>query len=117
VLRRVGQTGSISQAAREAGISYKAAWQAIDTLTNLSGANRWWTARWVAAAVVARASPRRACVAGLADQLAAARQQVLAVSPVARNSPVAWGCASMAVAGLLRCDQHAQRPACPACWG
>lgn len=37
VLRRIGQTGSISQAAREAGISYKAAWQAIDTLTNLTG--------------------------------------------------------------------------------
>ena len=38
VLRRVGETGSISQAARDAGISYKAAWQAIDTLTNLSEA-------------------------------------------------------------------------------
>ena len=37
VLRRVGHTGSISQAARDAGISYKAAWQAIETLTNLSG--------------------------------------------------------------------------------
>jgi len=37
VLRLVGQSGSISQAAREGGISYKAAWQAIDTLTNLSG--------------------------------------------------------------------------------
>ena len=33
VLRLVGQSGSISQAAREVGISYKAAWQAIDTLT------------------------------------------------------------------------------------
>jgi molybdate transport system regulatory protein len=37
ILRRVGQCGSISQAAREAGVSYKAAWQAIDTLTNLAG--------------------------------------------------------------------------------
>lgn len=37
VLRKIGETGSISQAAREAGISYKAAWQAIDTLTNLTG--------------------------------------------------------------------------------
>lgn len=37
VLRQIGQTGSISQAARKAGISYKAAWQAIDTLTNLTG--------------------------------------------------------------------------------
>ena len=37
VLRCVAQGGSISQAARETGISYKAAWQAIDTLSNLSG--------------------------------------------------------------------------------
>ena len=37
VLRKIGKTGSISQAARENGISYKAAWQAIDTLTNLTG--------------------------------------------------------------------------------
>ncbi|MEP6790525.1 MAG: ModE family transcriptional regulator, partial [Ramlibacter sp.] len=32
ILRRVGQGGSISQAARDAGVSYKAAWQALDTL-------------------------------------------------------------------------------------
>lgn len=38
ILRRVGAAGSISQAAREAGVSYKAAWQALDTLSNLAGA-------------------------------------------------------------------------------
>jgi len=37
LLRRVGGSGSISQAAREAGVSYKAAWQAIDMLSNLAG--------------------------------------------------------------------------------
>ncbi|MDC6171314.1 winged helix-turn-helix domain-containing protein, partial [Paucibacter sp. XJ19-41] len=37
ILRRVGAVGSISQAAREAGVSYKAAWQAIETLSNLAG--------------------------------------------------------------------------------
>jgi molybdate transport system regulatory protein len=37
ILRRVGEGGSISQAARLAGVSYKAAWQAIDTLGNLAG--------------------------------------------------------------------------------
>jgi molybdate transport system regulatory protein len=37
VLRGIAATGSISQAARETGISYKAAWQAIDILTNLAG--------------------------------------------------------------------------------
>jgi molybdate transport system regulatory protein len=37
ILRRIGQAGSISEAARAAGVSYKAAWQAIDTLSNLAG--------------------------------------------------------------------------------
>lgn len=37
VLRLIEKTGSISQAGRDAKISYKAAWQAIDTLTNLAG--------------------------------------------------------------------------------
>ena len=37
ILRLVGDSGSISQAARDAGVSYKAAWQAVDTLTNLAG--------------------------------------------------------------------------------
>lgn len=37
VLRRIGRAGSISEAARGAGISYKAAWQAIETLGNLAG--------------------------------------------------------------------------------
>ena len=37
LLRRVGEGGSISQAARDSGVSYKAAWQAIDTLSNLAG--------------------------------------------------------------------------------
>ncbi|RYF00563.1 MAG: LysR family transcriptional regulator [Comamonadaceae bacterium] len=37
VLRQIGAGGSISQAARAVGVSYKAAWQALDTLTNLAG--------------------------------------------------------------------------------
>ena len=37
ILRLIASSGSISQAARQAGVSYKAAWQAIDTLTNLAG--------------------------------------------------------------------------------
>ena len=37
ILRRIGEVGSISEAARCAGVSYKAAWQAIETLTNLAG--------------------------------------------------------------------------------
>ena len=37
ILRRIGAAGSISEAARAAGVSYKAAWQASDTLSNLAG--------------------------------------------------------------------------------
>ena len=37
VLRLINETGSISKSANKANISYKAAWQAIDTLTNLAG--------------------------------------------------------------------------------
>ncbi len=37
ILRRIAQAGSISEAARAAGVSYKAAWQALETLANLAG--------------------------------------------------------------------------------
>ncbi len=37
ILRRIHETGSISEAARLANVSYKAAWQAIETLGNLTG--------------------------------------------------------------------------------
>lgn len=38
VLRSMHHAGSISQAARANGVSYKAAWQALETLSNLAGA-------------------------------------------------------------------------------
>jgi molybdate transport system regulatory protein len=38
VLRSIQHAGSISEAARANGVSYKAAWQAIETLGNLAGA-------------------------------------------------------------------------------
>ncbi|MEI7738040.1 MAG: LysR family transcriptional regulator [Betaproteobacteria bacterium] len=37
ILQSIRQFGSISQAARQVGVSYKAAWQAVDTLSNLAG--------------------------------------------------------------------------------
>lgn len=37
ILRRIKETGSISEAARASGVSYKAAWQALETLENLAG--------------------------------------------------------------------------------
>lgn len=37
ILRRIDEGGSISEAARRTGVSYKAAWQALETLDNLAG--------------------------------------------------------------------------------
>jgi molybdate transport system regulatory protein len=37
LLAAIGQTGSISQAAKALGISYKGAWDAIDAMNNLAG--------------------------------------------------------------------------------
>jgi len=37
ILKKLQEAGSISEAARRAGVSYKAAWQAIDVLSNLAG--------------------------------------------------------------------------------
>ena len=78
VLRRVGQTGSISQAARDAGISYKAAWQAIETLTNLSGLPLVDRSVGGSGGGGARITPDGLRLLDLADQLADARSQVLA---------------------------------------
>ena len=54
LLKQVQQTGSISQGAKLAGISYKSAWDAINEM------NPWRTARWwtVLPAAKAAAVPR-----------------------------------------------------------
>ncbi len=77
ILRAIAATGSISQAARDVGVSYKAAWQALDTLTNLAGVPL--VARAVGGAggggaVVTAAGLE---LLALADALHAARQRVL----------------------------------------
>ncbi|WP_324778107.1 winged helix-turn-helix domain-containing protein, partial [Ralstonia pickettii] len=37
LLAAIGQTGSITAGAKAVGLSYKAAWDAIDTMNNLAG--------------------------------------------------------------------------------
>ena len=37
LLEAIGETGSITSAAKEVGISYKGAWDAVDTMNNLAG--------------------------------------------------------------------------------
>lgn len=78
VLRRVADSGSISQAAREAGISYKAAWQAIDTLTSLSGVALVDSTVGGSGGGGARITPQGLQLLALADELARARAAVLA---------------------------------------
>ena len=78
VLRLVAQSGSISQAAREAGISYKAAWQAMDTLTNLSGVVLVYRTVGGSGGGGARITAEGLQLLALASQLQTARQQVLA---------------------------------------
>ena len=77
VLRFIHQAGSISEAARAAGVSYKAAWQALETMANLAGVP-------VVEKVVggsggggARLTPEGLQVLQAADALNAARDQVL----------------------------------------
>ena len=78
ILRLIGRSGSISQAAREAAVSYKAAWQAIDTLTNLAGVAL--VERSVGGAGGGGASVTAAGwhLLTMADELEHARAQVLA---------------------------------------
>ncbi|MEZ5700850.1 MAG: LysR family transcriptional regulator [Burkholderiaceae bacterium] len=78
VLRLVAESGSISQAARDAGISYKAAWQAIDTLTSLSGAPLVERTVGGAGGGGARITPQGQDLLDLAQALAQARAAVLA---------------------------------------
>ncbi|MDR0224911.1 MAG: LysR family transcriptional regulator [Burkholderiaceae bacterium] len=77
ILRHIAAGHSISQAAREAGISYKAAWQALDVLTNLAG--RALVERTVGGAGGggARITEAGLSLLAMADALEDARAQVL----------------------------------------
>ncbi len=86
ILRLIGDSGSISQAARDAGVSYKAAWQAIATLSNLSGAvlvQRAVGGAGGGGALLTDAGRQLLLVAG---QLAQARQQVLDIAAAAPDA-------------------------------
>lgn len=78
ILRRVGEGGSISQAARDAGVSYKAAWQALDTLSNLAGAALVERAVGGSGGGGAHLTPAGRRLLEAADALVRARDEVLA---------------------------------------
>jgi molybdate transport system regulatory protein len=77
ILRRIGQTGSISEAARQAGVSYKAAWQAIETLGNLAGEALLERAVGGAGGGGAQLTPAGERLLRAADALASARRDAL----------------------------------------
>jgi molybdate transport system regulatory protein len=77
ILRRVGQAGSISEAAREAGVSYKAAWQALETLANLAGTPLVEKAVGGSGGGGATITPAGRRVLEAADEMARARRRIL----------------------------------------
>jgi molybdate transport system regulatory protein len=104
ILRRVAEAGSISQAARDAGVSYKAAWQALDTLNNLAGAALVERAVGGAGGGGARLTPAGLQLLQAADEVGHARRQVLA-QLTAKGRP------AQALAGLaLRTSMRNQLP-------
>jgi molybdate transport system regulatory protein len=103
ILRRIGEGGSISEAARRAGVSYKAAWQAIETLGNLAGTPM--VAKAVGGsggggAMLTAAGQR---VLDAAAMLHKARADVMAaLEPGARGVPGGSGLAAMALRTSMR---------------
>ena len=77
ILRRIGQAGSISEAARAAGVSYKAAWQALETLSNLAGAELVEKVVGGSGGGGAQLTPDGQRLLRAAEELAAARAAVL----------------------------------------
>ena len=95
ILRRIGEVGSISEAARGAGVSYKAAWQALETLTNLAGVPLVEKVVGGTGGGGAALTPAGQRVLQAAHALAAARQQVL--SRLHSDDDAATGRAALAL--------------------
>ena len=79
ILRRLRDAGSISEAARGAGVSYKAAWQAIEVLSNLAGSTLVEKVVGGSGGGGARLTPAGEQLLEAAQLLAQARNSVLAV--------------------------------------
>ncbi|EYC51926.1 ModE family transcriptional regulator [Hylemonella gracilis str. Niagara R] len=108
ILRRIGQVGSISEAARGAGVSYKAAWQALETLGNLAGlplVEKVVGGSGGGGAALTAAGQR---VLQAADALARARQQALASLDSKAGDGAATGAASSRAASALRTSMRNQ---------
>lgn len=103
ILRRIGQAGSISEAARGAGVSYKAAWQALETLANLAGTPLVEKAVGGSGGGGAVLTPAGQRVLQAADELARARQDVLArLGPGGGDAADRPGMAALALRTSMR---------------
>ncbi len=105
ILRRVGAAGSISQAAREAGVSYKAAWQALDMLSNLAGVPLVEKVVGGAGGGGARLTEAGTRLLAAGEAMASSRAQVL------RRLGSAGGHAELVAALTLRTSMRNQLPA------
>lgn len=108
VLRAMHRAGSISEAARASGVSYKAAWQALETLSNLAGVPLVEKVVGGSGGGGAKLTPAGLQVLQAADLLNAAREQALAqVARLAEGS----GVDLRALAGVgLRTSMRNQLP-------
>ena len=95
ILRRVGAGGSISQAARDAGVSYKAAWQALDTLSNLAGTELVQSVVGGTGGGGASLTPAGMQLLKVADELARSRDHVLARLARPGGGSPAWAALSL----------------------
>jgi len=103
ILRRIGEGGSISEAARRAGVSYKAAWQAIETLSNLAGTPLVEKAVGGSGGGGAVLTPAGRRVLEAAAMLHKARGDVLALlEPGAHGTRASAGLAAMALRTSMR---------------
>jgi len=107
ILRQIGLTGSISEAARQAGISYKAAWQAIHTLTNLAGVALVDRAVGGAGGGGARLTAAAEQLLDAAAQMERARQEVLARFSGGAAQAVAGAGLRTSMRNNLRCTVQA----------
>ena len=99
ILRRIADVGSISEAARSAGMSYKSAWQAVETLKVVGGANGGGT----------QLTATGRLILDLSDELARARRQVLEKYNAA--DATAPGLLARATASSLQTSMRNQFPA------
>lgn len=108
VLRSMQHAGSISEAARANGVSYKAAWQALETLGNLAGVPLVEKAVGGSGGGRAKLTPAGISVLEAADLLHAAREQALL--QIERSTP-ASGLDLRGLAGVgMRTSMRNQLP-------